>query len=335
MGLFVAVDFFEKIDNFMSVNLELSKAIIFFLFKFPLIISQILPICLLLAVLVSLGLMNKHNEITALKSSGVSIAYILRPILFIGIFCSVTLFMLSEIIVPLTVPKSNRIWIEDVKKKHMIATQEKNIWIMGKQLITHIKYYNPIKKTAFGMSFYYIDDHFRLVKRIDVKKGVYDQGKWHLYDVMEQILNENDGACRVNLYEDRVESLDLLPEDLKRVAKKSEEMNFGELYAYINKLESEGYDAMIYKVDLYAKAAFPFVCVIMCLLGTGIGVKGNIKEGLPVGIAYGIGIAFLYWVFYSFCLSLGYGGLLPPFIAAWAANFLFSCWGLYVLLNAD
>ena len=48
-----------------------------------------------------------------------------------------------------------------------------------------------------------------------------------------------------------------------------------------------------------------------------------------------LGIAFLYWVFFSFCLSLGYGELLPPFIAAWAANLIFSSIALVLLLNAE
>jgi lipopolysaccharide export system permease protein len=112
-------------------------------------------------------------------------------------------------------------------------------------------------------------------------------------------------------------------------------MSFKELLTYIRKIEEEGYDAAKYKVDLYAKLALPFVCVIMCILGTGIAIKGEKMESIFLCVAYGIGIAFFYWIFYSFCLSLGYGEMLPPAIAAWCANFVFLCFGLFTLLRAE
>jgi len=152
---------------------------------------------------------------------------------------------------------------------------------------------------------------------------------------MEQILDKESGKYNTKIYEKRVEPLNLLPDDLIRVVKKSDEMTFKELLEYIVKIETEGYDATRYRVDLYAKIAFPFICVIMSLLGTGIALRGNIREGLPVSIAYGLGITFLYWIFYSFCVSLGYGGMLPPIIAVWLANLVFSCAGILLLLNSQ
>ena len=110
---------------------------------------------------------------------------------------------------------------------------------------------------------------------------------------------------------------------------------FRELLGYIRKVEAEGYAATAYRVDLWAKIAFPFICIILCLVGTGIAAKTALKDGMAVSIAYGIGIAFLYWIFYSFCLSLGYGGMLPPPVAAWSANLVFLCLGVFTLIQAE
>ena len=89
--IFLAVDFFEKIDNFIEAGLPFSKTISFFQFRIPFIIAQIAPVCILLAVLIVFGLMNKNNEIIALKSSGVSVYFFLRPVLSIGLLFSVFL----------------------------------------------------------------------------------------------------------------------------------------------------------------------------------------------------------------------------------------------------
>jgi lipopolysaccharide export system permease protein len=151
---------------------------------------------------------------------------------------------------------------------------------------------------------------------------------------MEQTLAE-DGRYRTEFVANRLQPLDFIPEDLSRVIKKSEEMSFKELMQYIRKIEDEGYDATAHRVDLYAKFSFPLVCIILCIVGAGIAFRSKLKEGLPVSITYGIGTAFLYWIFHSFCVSLGYGEMLPPVVAVGTANVVFLCIGFMILLNAD
>ena len=77
--------------------------------------------------------------------------------------------------------------------------------------------------------------------------------------------------------------------------------------------------------------------MIMALLGAGFGLKRKSRgtQGISIGIVYGIGISFVYWIVYNFCLSLGYGGILPPIIAAWIANLIFIGIGVVVLMNVE
>jgi lipopolysaccharide export system permease protein len=333
--IFLAVDFFEKIDNFIEAGLPFSKAISFFQFRIPFIIAQIAPVCILLAVLIVFGLMNKNNELIVLKSSGVSVYFFLRPVLLIGLLFSVFLFFLSDTLVPITINKANTIWLKDVKKKPAVISREKNIWIKGNRSILHITYYNPSKKTVSGVTLYFFDKDFDLIRRVDARNGFYENGEWIFHELMEQLHDRETGNFQTVLHEQRIEKFNFLPDDLKRVIKKSEEMNFKELYLYIKNIESEGYDATTYRVDLNAKIAFPFICTIMCLLAAGITIRVKKGRTLSICITYGIGIIFLYWILYSFCLSIGYGGILPPIIAAWMANLIFLCFGVLTLLNAE
>jgi lipopolysaccharide export system permease protein len=335
VGLYVAIDFFEKIDNFMEQDLPITLAISFLILKTPLIIAQTTPISLLLAVITVFGLMSKSNEVLALRSSGISVYNLLKPVLGIGLVFSIVLFLFAEIIVPLTITHSNRIWLEDVKKRSATVSNEKNIWIQGERSIFHIKYYNPAAKSIHGVTLYFFDKTFSLVRRVDAEKGIFIDGKWYLENVMEQVLDEKTKEYVMAFFEEKERIFDFYPEDLSGMVKKSEEMSFVELLEYIRKVEADGYDASAYKVDIHAKLAFPFVCVILCFAGVGISLKTTKKEGPGMGIAIGIGIAFLYWIFYSFCLSLGYGEMLPPAIAAWTANLVFMCFALITLLNAD
>jgi len=332
VGIYLIVDFFQRIDNFVKADFNFSKIIIYFIAKTPFIIAQVTPVGILLAILITFGIMKRNNETVALKSCGVSTACLLKPVFITGLLLSIILFFFSETVVPIYINKSNQIWSS--RKGPATASRDNNVWIKGDRRITHIKYYNPEVNTAFGLTITFFDNNFNLLKKIDAQKGVFNQGEWILFNMLEQ----NFGAYKkdsVNFYEKKVEKLSFLPEDLKKVVKKSAEMSFKELYAYVKKVEAEGYDATIYRVDLWAKIAFPFVCLLMCLTGSGLSLKGKIREGLPVSIASGIGITFVYWIFYSFCLSLGYGEVLPPVIAAWTANFVFFCAGIIILIGAE
>ncbi len=335
VGLYLIVEFFNKADNFLEAGLSISRLIRYFQLKLPQIIVQITPIGILLAVLVAFGLMNKHNEIIALKSGGVSIYFLLRAVLAIAVFLSILLFFLSEVVVPITINKANRIWLNEVKKNPVLATRRNNIWIKGNRTIYFIKYFNPQNQSISGVTLNYFDKAFKLKKRIDATRGVYQKSKWILTDSMEQVRDEKSATYAVRIYPQQAVDIDLLPEDLKGVFKKSDEMNVAELISYIREVELEGYDATTFRVDLHARFAFPVLSIIVCIIGIGIGVKRKGREGPSVSIALGAAMVFLYWVLHSFCVSLGYGGLLPPIIAAWISNIIFSCYAVLNLLNAE
>ncbi len=336
VGIYVAVDFFERIDNFLEAGLPAARTFVYLAYKIPFILTQILPLALLLAMLICFGIMSKNNEILALRSGGISIYALMKPVIAIGVFFTVFHFLFSEIVVPLSSEKSNRIWLEEVKKRAAVVSREKNVWLKDSRLITHIRYYSKREKAVQDLTLFYFDDAFRLARRVDARKGVYDEQKgWILSDLMEQVLDSKTGEYAVHFMAEKNEAISITPENLETVVKKSEEMNFTELYRYVKKVEAEGYDATLYKVDLQAKAAFPFICLILSIAGLGIAARGKVREGLAISISYGLSIAFLYWIFYGFCISLGYGGMLPPWIAAWTANFVFSCFGIIALMNAE
>ncbi len=335
VGIYFIVDFFEKIDNFMNAGAPLTSALKFFAYNLPFIIGQVLPVAILLSILLTFGLMSRHNEIIALRSSGVSSFLLFKPLAGIGIVGALLLFLLSEIIIPISTGKANRIYLTAVNKVAALSDRSKNLWIKGDHAIYHINYYDPANRFLFGLSAHFFDEQFRLIKRIEAKSGQFEENGWILSGLMLIQIDTATGEANVSYSDQQTIDLALAPEDLRRVAKSSKEMGFGELLAFIQKIEAEGYDANQYRVDLHAKIAFPVACVIMCLLGTGIAVRGKLREGIPVIIAYGISIAFIYWVAFSFFISLGYGDMLPPIVAAWAANIIFLCLGGIALIKSN
>lgn len=335
VAIYLSIDFFGKIDDFISSDLAGGRVLLYFLYKIPLIVSQITPVGVLLSVLIVFGLMNKNNEIIALKSSGISVFYLLLPMAALGVIFSVVLFVFSEAVVPISISRANRIEAQAEGGGRVMASREKNIWIRHKDGMAHVKYYHPANQTLRGVSIYVLDDQFQLVQRVDAEYAEYVDGQWMLFDAMVQKLRGADKDIEIRYHDRLKEDFELVPSDFERVVREAEEMSFIGLWRYIRQTEAEGYDATEYRVDLFGKTAFPFVCLIMCLMGAAIALRGKTRGAMAVSFAYGLITAFLYWSVYSFCLSLGYGGLLPPWLSAWTANFVFACSAGLMLLNLE
>jgi lipopolysaccharide export system permease protein len=335
LGVYLIVDFFQKLDDFFEAGLPISRALVYFALKIPFIVAQVLPVCLLLAVTIVFGLMNKNNELTVLRSSGVSVYLLLRPVLALGVLGSAALFFFTDVAVPVSTQLANKIWLEDVQKKEAAAGRQKDIWVKGKREIIHVRYFDRVKKIAYGLTVHRMDADFRLVRRLDANQAVFRDGLWHLTQVLEQRLDAASGAFLSEFAPEKSVRIDLVPADLGMVAKRTEEMSFAELLTRIREIRADGHDPSDYRVDLHAKLAFPFTCLILLIAGTGMALRSQRREALAAGVAYGIGMAFLYWLVYSLFIALGYAEVMAPLIAAWAANVVFLCFGVITLLNAQ
>lgn len=335
LSIYMAVDFIEKIDNFLDAGLPVHRCAVFLLYKLPFIVVQIAPAVFLLAVLVALGVMSRNNEVIALKSCGIGKDRLLKPTLALGLLVGGGLFVVAEMVVPVFMVNANQIWLQEVRKKNIYASRTNDIWMRTARQIIHIKRYQPEMKRLAGITIHTFDDRFRLAARVDAAAGHFENQGWRLEDAVEQVFEAESGLQQIHLHPSLDVAIELNPDDLAQAAKRSDEMGLAELGRYIEKVERDGHGAVRYRVDYHAKVAAPFVYIFLSLLGVAIALRGKLREGLPVSITYGLGIAFIYWVFNSFCLSLGYAEMMPPVVAAWTANLVFSCISGVLLFNVN
>ena len=335
LAIFVAVDYLTNLNKFFKAGLPLMDALGYVLLKTPFMFVQFTPAGVVLAVIVVFGIMNRSNELLALRAGGISTYYLVKPAVVAGILLSLSMFILGETVVPVTMAKANYIKYSVIKKKHQVHASRENIWIKNDDTIAHFKFFNPVDRTLSGITLTRMDAQFNVTQRMDARSGVYQKGRWHFFNIMVQNFTPGDDTGDVILYDEKIVDMDILPGDLGQMVKKADEMRFAELVAHIRKVEQEGYDATTYRVDLLGKTAFPFICLIMAIMGAGVGMRPAVKENLPLGIVMGLGMAFMYWILYSFTTSLGYGRMLPPFVSAWAANFLFLCAAVFYLARTE
>lgn len=333
--LFVFIDYLSRMERFLNSDITLVGALGYILLKVPFMFVQLTPASILLATITVFGLMNRNNELLAIRSSGVSIYFLVKPAILVSVMLAVLMFFLGETLIPISMSRVNYLKYQVIQKKHNISSARKDIWIKSENRMIHINFYDPVHQAVAGVTITSLNKDFSLESRIDAQKGVFKQGKWVFENIIEQIHAKNSMEYDVKLSDKKIIPLAVQPEDLGEVLKKSDEMSFSELKKYVGKVEAEGYDATTYKVDLNGKIAFPFICIIMALTGAATGMRSFVKENIPVAIAIGVVIAFMYWIMYGFCLSLGYGTILPPVVSAWSANVFFLCFGILYLINTE
>ncbi|WP_320041009.1 LPS export ABC transporter permease LptG [uncultured Desulfobacter sp.] len=335
MVLFVFIDYLSHMDRMLEYDVSLGRGLWYVLLKMPYMFVQFTPAGLLLAVICVFGLMNRNEEITALKSSGISVYFLVKPAVWVGCALALLMVLLGETLIPLSMARSNNIRYHEMVENKGVVHSRKDIWIRSDKTLVHINFFDPVQKTVAGVTCTTMGDNFKIAWRIDAEKGGYDNGQWILEDVTEQVYDPKIDDYRVAIKPRKVTTLNLNPEDLGRMAKKTNEMSYTELRRYVQKVSAEGYDATTYKVDMYGKLAFPFICVIMALTGAATGMRGFVKTNLPVGIAVGMGFCFLYWFVFGFTASLGYAKILPAVVAAWLGNIVFLCLGCIYLIQTE
>ncbi len=335
MVVLLSVDYLAKLDLFLESKASVFQTFEYVLLRAPIMLVGLVPAVIILSVITTFGIMNRNNELVAIKSGGISVYHLVKPVIFSGIVLMGLVFLLGETIVPVTKAKSIEVKYNVIKGRKHVHRARKDVWLRQDNVIIHINYFNPQDKTISGIILTEFDENFNMTRRIDAQKGVYKNKQWSFSKVLEQNYNEEAQGYSVKSYGNRVYTMDLEPGDLEEIVKKSNEMSIFELAEYVKKVEGEGYDATTYKVDFFAKTAFPFVCLLMAMIGAAIGMRSVVKVNMPLGIAMGIGISFLYYIMHGFCISLGYGKVLPPFASAWIANLFFFCFAVLFLITID
>ena len=80
-AIYLIIEFFERINVFLYNKATWPLMGAYFLNKFPSILFQVSPAAVLLASMITLGLLARHNEVMAMKSGGVSLGFLVYPIL--------------------------------------------------------------------------------------------------------------------------------------------------------------------------------------------------------------------------------------------------------------
>ena len=310
ISVFLVVDFFEKIDRLVRAHLGIFDLLEYFLLKVPFAVAEVLPPALLLGIMLTFGLMSRSHETMAIRTSGLDILRLTRPVLLIAVLAGVLLLSLKLYLVPWSQGKLDYFWETEVQKKpppSLLSMQ--HFWYKGDQAIYNVVLFRKDVQTLEGVKIYLFNKKFNLIQIMAAARAQWEGDHWRFYNGFIQTFGPK-GEQFGESFKERDVALTERPQDFAGLEKKVTEMDLPELYHYVQRLERDGYKSTSYRMDLYRRFSVFISPLLLVVLGLALTLRGE-NINLPATVTVGLGLMFGYWLFFGFCTSFGEAGGWP------------------------
>jgi LPS export ABC transporter permease LptF/LPS export ABC transporter permease LptG len=330
--LFETFTFFELLDDIARHRVPFLIVVDYFRYLAPYLLYQLAPLGALVAVLVTLGIMSKNNEIVAIKASGISMYRLAVPLLLAGLTLAVTMIVLDDTYLPYANQRQDALH-NLIKGRPAQTYTHPQRWIFGESSkIYNYDLFDPMQNLFGGLTVLEIDPvTFQVRRRVFASRAQWSdtQSLWVLEG--SWVRDFADGA--IVRYE-RLPPVTSLPElteppsYFNREVRQAFQMSWRELRTYIDGLQRAGFDVSTLTVQWHEKIAYPLLAPVSMLLAIPfaflVGTRGAVG-----GVALGVGFGIVYWSAAKLLEAMGGVGQLPPFLAGWSPDIIFLFLGMY------
>jgi len=346
IGIFLVVDFFERVDEFIRRDMPYSDLIYYFIFKIPSIAFYMAPQAVLLATVITLAVLARDNEIIAMKAGGIGIVGITFPILGAALVVALLVLASNEYLAPIATKKMNYIFKVKVQGNPVFGDTYIEVgdrlagggeaWFVAKdKAVWNIRQFDPKEKIIYDARIFYRFDNGLIRKRIDVKKVIWSGVNWEFVDVFLRTFDQ-EGYGATEYFEKKIIPVLETPDDIiKNIIIHSDEMSLQELYKEIQEMTLEGKDTLKHRVEFHQKISYPFTSIVLALLAIPLSLRSSRHGGVLFCVGINLAMGFVFSFLYAMGVSLGFGGFFSPLFAAWGPFLLFSSLGFYLLLTLD
>jgi len=328
-GIYLLIDFFERIDNFLEKNLPFSLAAKYFLCKLPLIAEQLLPVSIMLAGIVTVGLLHHNRELLSLQAAGIGMPRIVRPVFLAALFITLLGLASSQWLMPTTQSEVNRIWYQKVNQ--LVPTgilRSGMIFYKGSEGFYTVGQPHGDEKNAYT-PFSYIswDKSFGFKQLITARMGRWSDGRWQLTDGIRKSADK-EGKLEVQPFEEQSISLPEGPDTLLAPPYRAEELSLSELYRNSHSArEQERSEAGL---KLSEKLSYISLGIPLLFIGLPVllAICRSQKRDLSLAIPVSFLLAFLVWGVWGVLQSLAKTAYIPTFVAAWLVHLVIITSGI-------
>ena len=336
--LVIVFTLFELLGDILHNQVPATVVAEYLLNVAPYLLYNVAPLVMLLAVLITFGVMQRSNEITAIKAAGTSIYRIVTPVIVAAGVLAVGLFFADQFYLPRTNKRQEALHNQIKGKPPQTYLRPDRSWIFGQNNDIHYyQFFDPDRDQFGNVTVFELDrTTFSITRRIHAERAhwadnlnrwVYEQG-WQRTLRGAAIAPDGFRIFDVSTFPEISET----PSYFKKEVKQYTEMNYEELKRYIRDLQQSGFDVVRLRVQLNKKLSYPLITLIMAILAIPFSLSAG-KKGAITGVAVAVGIAVFYTVVSRLFEAMGDQSLLPAALAAWSPDLIFVLVGGYLLLK--
>ncbi|MGH9455791.1 MAG: LptF/LptG family permease, partial [Terriglobia bacterium] len=289
--LFETFTFFELLDDIARHRVPFLIVVNYFRYLTPYLLYNLAPLGALVAVLVTLGIMSKNNEVVACKASGISLYRLAVPLLFAGLALAGSMIVLDQTYLPYANQRQDALR-NQIKGRPPQTYTHPQRWIFGNnEKIYNYDLFDPTQNLFGGLSVVELDPvTFQMKRRIFATRARWSDSEkvW----VLEGGWVRDFSGGTITRYEPfQVTSLPELsepPSYFNREVRQASQMSWGALRRYITDLHKAGFDVANLTVQWHVKLAFPLIAPISILLAIPfallVGTRGALG-GVALGVA--------------------------------------------------
>ena len=333
--LFEAFTFFELLDDIARHHIAFLVVVNYFRYLTPYLLYQLAPLGALVAILVTLGVMSKNNEIVACKASGISLYRIAVPLLLAGIILAAGMIVLDDTFLPYANQRQDALR-NQIKGRPPQTYTHPERWIFGEnQKIYNYDFFDSQQNLFGGLTVLELDPAtFQIRRRVFAARARWSETQklWVLESGWVRDFSDGKDTGYERFHVKDLPELTEPPSYFNREVLAAFQMSWQQLRRYIDDLHRAGFDVSALSVQWHRKLAFPLIAPVSMLLAFPfaflVGTRGAIG-----GVAVGIGIAIAYWLGAELLTAMGGVGELPPLLAGWSPDIVFLFLGMYFFLR--
>ena len=332
--LFVMNHLFSLAQQIVGEGLAVGTALILMVYKVPYFIAFCVPFGVLLATVLGIGRLGDHNEITALRVSGVRLYRIAAPVVAAGALAGLGMLVFQEGVVSLSEHQYRAIAADAASHGPALRPIE-NIFFQAPTAQGNALYsahsYDPRSRTLEGVTVVYLAAG-QPVEIIEADSAGYTRGEeWTFHQGHTYLFSQGSVVAT------RFATLDVKvprsPQEFSLPPLAPLDMSLRELAVEIDSLRRQGADPRTYVGAVHVKIATAVACIIFALIAFPLSLRPH-RSGPGTGIGLSIIVLVAYYLVFIPAQTLSKGPLLSPVLAAWLPDLLVGGAGAVLLARA-
>ncbi|MEN9975504.1 MAG: hypothetical protein RLZZ282_1510 [Verrucomicrobiota bacterium] len=334
--IWLLIDLSDKIGDLINSRHVLRAIGSYYTSRSPAIMVLLLPYCLLLSILQTLGKLSINREIIAMIQSGRGILRLTRSLLAIGGFCTLLSLGLNYHWAPLAEGRRDDLLAQASGKTTNEATQvlyrnseDRRLWMIGSFPPDYHKG-NPLRHVEVTTT----DANQRLQSRLFASQARWDRST-HQWTFENAIIGHYvpGRSPEFETFEKPliVDSWSETPWQLIKPGLTAVELGLPDLSDWLKSHARHRAfsDRNPYLTQWHYRWALPFTCLVTVLFATPLAIHFS-RRSSGGGIFLAVLLSSFMLLISNVALAFGESGTLRPAVAAWLPTLAFALLGIYL-----